>query len=69
MWVEFKRVKGLMAAEMWKALYEGEGLPTRLLPDRIEQWGMSLPSFACASRERVSTSRKRLSERSDGAHA
>ena len=26
MWVEFKRVRGLTAANMWKDLYEGEGI-------------------------------------------
>jgi len=32
MWTEFKVVPNLMAAEMWKDLFEAEGIPTRLLP-------------------------------------
>jgi hypothetical protein len=32
MWVEIKKAKNLMIAEMWKELFEGEGVPTRLMP-------------------------------------
>jgi hypothetical protein len=32
MWVEVKKAKSLMLAEMWKELFEGEGIPTRILP-------------------------------------
>jgi len=32
MWVEVKKAKNLMVAEMWKELFEGEGIPTRILP-------------------------------------
>jgi len=32
MWTEVKRAKTLMTAEMWKELFEGEGIPTRILP-------------------------------------
>ena len=32
MWVEVKKTKSLMVAEMWKELFEGEGIPTRILP-------------------------------------
>ena len=32
MWVKVKEAKSLMMAEMWKELFEGEGIPTRLLP-------------------------------------
>ena len=32
MWVEVKKAHSLMMAEMWKELFEGEGIPTRLLP-------------------------------------
>lgn len=40
MWTEFKRVSNLMTAEMWKEVLEGEGLPTRILPDGdILDWG------------------------------
>ena len=33
MWVEIKKTKQLMTAEMWKELFEGEGIPTRILPE------------------------------------
>ena len=36
MWVEIKKVEGLKAAEEWKELFEGEGIPTRILPASVE---------------------------------
>jgi hypothetical protein len=33
MWIEVKKAPNLMLAEMWKELFEGEGVPTRLLLD------------------------------------
>jgi hypothetical protein len=32
MWVQVKSASNLMIAEMWKELFEGEGVPTRILP-------------------------------------
>ena len=32
MWIEVKKTQSLMVAEMWKELFEGEGIPTRILP-------------------------------------
>jgi hypothetical protein len=32
MWTEIKRTKNLMIAETWKELFEGEGIPTLILP-------------------------------------
>ena len=32
MWVEIKKTPNLMLAEMWKEAFEGEGVPTRLMP-------------------------------------
>jgi len=32
MWVEVKKAQNLMTAEMWKELFEGEGIPTHILP-------------------------------------
>ncbi len=32
MWVEIKKAQYLMVAEMWKELFEGEGIPTLILP-------------------------------------
>ena len=40
MWVDYLRVLDLITAEMWKELFEGEGLPTKLLPEGdIRDWG------------------------------
>lgn len=38
MWVQIKSAPNLMMAEMWKEFFEGEGVPTRILPggDRLE---------------------------------
>jgi hypothetical protein len=36
MWIEVKTVPNLMAAEMWKELFEAEGIPTRILPQGSE---------------------------------
>ena len=36
MWVEFKTVPNLMSAEMWKELFEAEGIPTRIIPEGSE---------------------------------
>ena len=39
MWVDYMNVSSLIVAEMWKELLEGEGLPTKLLPDGdIRDW-------------------------------
>ena len=44
MWVEFKRAPNLMLAEMWKEVLEGEGLPTKLLPEGdILDWAERVP--------------------------
>ena len=32
MWIEVKTAPNLMMAEMWKDLFEGEGIPTRIMP-------------------------------------
>ncbi len=32
MWTEIKTVPNLMTAQMWKDFFEGEGIPTRILP-------------------------------------
>ena len=32
MWVEVKKASSLMVAEMWQELFEGEGVPARILP-------------------------------------
>ena len=35
MWTEIKVVPNLMTAEMWKDLFEAEGIPTRILPEKL----------------------------------
>ena len=35
MWTEYRVVSNLVTAEMWKELFEAEGIPTRLLPERM----------------------------------
>jgi hypothetical protein len=32
MWIEIKKANNLMLAEMWKEFFEGEGIPTRIMP-------------------------------------
>jgi len=36
MWTEVKKAPNLIIAEMWKELFEAEGIPTRLLPEGSE---------------------------------
>jgi len=36
MWTEIKVVPNLITAEMWKELFEAEGIPTRILPEGSE---------------------------------
>lgn len=39
-WIDYKRVSNLMTAQMWKDVLEGDGLPTKILPDGdILDWG------------------------------
>ncbi len=32
MWIEVKKTKTLVIAEMWKECFEGEGIPARIIP-------------------------------------
>ena len=45
MWTEIKRAKNLMTAEMWKELFEGEGVPSRILPAAGEPMGQELATY------------------------
>ena len=45
MWVEVKKAQNLMMAEMWKELFEGEGVPTRILPVSGEAPGPELTPY------------------------
>jgi len=35
MWTQIRITPNLMTAEMWKELFEGEGIPTRILPEGL----------------------------------
>ncbi len=37
MWVEVKKARTLMVAEAWKELFEGEGIPARIIPASPDQ--------------------------------
>ena len=44
MWVDYLKAPNLIVAEMWKNLLEGEGLPTRILPEGdILDWAEDSP--------------------------
>ena len=36
LWTEFKSTRHLSIAQMWKEYFEGEGIPSRILPDPIK---------------------------------
>ena len=40
MWVDYRKAPNLMIAQMWKDVLEGDGLPTRILPEGdMVSWG------------------------------
>ena len=45
MWIEIKKAPNLMLAEMWKELFEGEGIPTRLMPESGLPIGQQLAAY------------------------
>ena len=45
MWIEVKRANNLMLAEMWKEFFEGEGIPTRILPTSGKPIGQELATY------------------------
>jgi hypothetical protein len=45
MWVEIKKAQNLVIAETWKELFEGEGVPTRLLPAAGEPLGQESATY------------------------
>ncbi len=45
MWVEIKKAPNLILAEMWKELFEGEGIPTRLMPESGLPIGQQLATY------------------------
>ena len=45
MWAEIKKTQSLIMAEMWKELFEGEGIPTRILPVSGEAPGREFAAY------------------------
>ncbi len=45
MWIEIKKAQSLMLAEMWKECFEGEGIPTRIMPASGEAPGRELTTY------------------------
>ncbi len=46
MWVEVKKARTLMIAEMWRELFEGEGIPTRIMPENGLPIGQEIASYS-----------------------
>ena len=52
-WVAFKKAPDLVMAEMWKRLFEAEGLPARILPEGdILTWSETTPFVGYVPRGR-----------------
>jgi len=45
MWVEVKKANSLMVAEMWKELFEGEGIPTLIMPTSGMPTGQEIADY------------------------
>ncbi len=45
MWIEVKTAPNLVLAEMWKESFEGEGIPTQILPVTGEAPGRELVAY------------------------
>jgi hypothetical protein len=45
MWSEIKTTPNLVLAEMWKEYFEGEGIPTQILPVTGEAPGRELVAY------------------------
>lgn len=58
MWTEIKKSPNLMMAEMWKEYFEGEGIPTRIMPVTGEAPGREFVEY----RILVPTDKKHLIE-------
>jgi len=55
MWIQVKSAPNIIVAEMWKEFFEGEGIPTRILPDpeKKPDSGESAAYRILVSQERV----------------
>ena len=45
MWTEVKSAQNLVLAEMWNELFEGEGIPTRILPSSSKPIGQESATY------------------------
>jgi hypothetical protein len=45
MWTEIKKTNNFITAETWKELFEGEGIPTRILPAEDKPMGTLLAAY------------------------
>lgn len=45
MWTEVKKAPNLMIAEMWKELFEGEGIPACIMPEKGLPIGRELADY------------------------
>ena len=63
MWVQVKSAPNLIMAEMWKEFFEGEGIPTRLLPDPEKPGSRERSGYiVLVSQERVHVIKEVLSK-------
>ncbi len=46
MWVEVKKAPNLMMAEMWKELFEAEGVPARVMPAKGLPIGQEFTTYS-----------------------
>ena len=46
MWVEVKKANSLTIAEMWKECFEGEGIPTRIMPKEGLPIGQEITEYS-----------------------
>jgi hypothetical protein len=46
MWIEVKQARTLATAEMWKECFEGEGIPTRIMPLEGLPIGQELTTYS-----------------------
>ena len=52
-WTPFKKAPNLLIAEMWKELFEAEGVPSRILPEgEITSWSQATPFIVYIPRGR-----------------
>ncbi len=46
MWTEVKKAQSLMVAEAWKELFEGEGVPSRIMPEKGLPAGQEIAPYS-----------------------